>query len=181
MGDGNHQAPPEDTYGRVTNPGRYRVIHRAARELIEQLVAEYMPRREDGTGLDPTWADASAGSPATKLTPSTGAPLTFTFTTFPGVLLRYGYCGEASFPSCGCDACDEDPEEEAGRMVQLVRDVVAGGFAETRRQRPFRRDWYESLLVGDKCWSRGGGLLTESDRADELPVGTTEWAPWEGP
>ena len=47
-----------------------------------------------------------------RLQPSsgTGARLTVAFTTFPGLLVRFGKWHVEAYPSCGCDACDEQPQ-----------------------------------------------------------------------
>ena len=33
--------PPSEAYGRVSNPERYRILHRWARELLDRLSAEF--------------------------------------------------------------------------------------------------------------------------------------------
>ena len=44
--------PPEEAYGRVTNPERFRVLHTVMLEILDKLEAEFDVRREEGYGLD---------------------------------------------------------------------------------------------------------------------------------
>jgi len=172
--------PPDGAYGRVTNPERFQTLHRAALELVDRLVSEFEVERVDGTDLDPEGAELWPGSRATRLMPATGAPLTITFTPFPGISLRFGYHGHDVFPRCGCDACNEDPSDEAQRMAKVVSVVVAGGFTETRRRRVFRSDTYESRLIrsDDQGWYGAGPSPIDLDGGDKMPRGTTDWSPW---
>jgi hypothetical protein len=45
--------PPDDAYGRVTNPHRFAILHDAARGLIDDLVEQFDVQRTDGVDLDP--------------------------------------------------------------------------------------------------------------------------------
>jgi len=182
MGADVPKEPPDEAYGRVTNPERFQPLHRAALELIARLATDYEVDRADGTDLDPEAARLWPGSRSTRLIPADGAPLTFTFTPFPGISLRFGYHGRDTFPPCGCDACNEDPTEEARRMTEVASDVVAGGLSETRRRRVFRSDTYESRLIrrDGGVWGRSGPAPTDPDPdpVDKMPLGTTDWSAW---
>jgi hypothetical protein len=156
------------------------VLHAAAAELIECLTTRYVVERVDRTDLDGVAASAWPGSPATHLEPQDGgAPIVFTFTPFPGIMVRFGYGGWGSYPACGCDICSEDPGEEAERMRYVVGDVVAGGFFETRVRRRWRDDTYESRLVSrtrDGFTTQRGDI--DPDTAARMPHGTTRWPTW---
>lgn len=41
------------------------------------------------------------------LSDSAAAPLTFGFTSYPGLILHAGLLHDFAYPICGCDACDE--------------------------------------------------------------------------
>lgn len=58
------------------------------------------------------------------------APLTFVLTKFPGVFLHAGALRDHYFPSCGCDACDDDVEGLAEQLEWTVRAVVSGRYFE---------------------------------------------------
>jgi hypothetical protein len=172
--------PPDDPQERITNPQRFQLLHEAAWAQIECLVADYVVERRDGEeDLDHLAAGAWPRSPATTLVPvGGGAPLTLTLTSFPGVDLHFGYHGHRSYPACGCDACDEDPLEEAGRLAADMADVVAGGFVETRHRRILDVDIYESLLTRRDGSGRVRNQRPMPDLGPEVPVGTTDWPPW---
>ena len=104
------EPPHPESYGRVTNPERYAVLHEETRSLIESLVSKCDVISHPGdVGLDfPEWK-GSTGE-VVRLAPTRGVPLAFLFTDFPGVLIRLGEWGVEPFPVCGCDACDEKPE-----------------------------------------------------------------------
>lgn len=128
-------APPEEAYGRVTNPERYRVLHTAARDLLDRLTVAYEVDREDGdAALDPALTDRFSDpvEAVVRLTPRSrcAAPLTVAFTGFPGLGLRFGEWVVETLPSCGCDACDEDPDDLVGLLTGCVEALAAGDFTE---------------------------------------------------
>lgn len=181
MSDRSIGEPEDDAYGRVTDPERWRALHHAASHLIEQLTAGYSVTRTDGIDLDAWAAGMWPSSPATRLDPrSGGSAITFTFTAVPGVMVSYGHAGEDSFPRCGCDTCGEDPEEEAQRMADVVRDVVSGGLTEIRTRRRSRHDAYESQLHArdGSGWSGSGGSVDAEAKRGAVPIGTTRWPAW---
>lgn len=108
-----------------------------------------------------------------------GAPITITLTSFPGVEVRAGHAYELMVPYCGCDACDEQPDELIEHLQQTLSDIVSGGLSETRRRHRFRAD--ERTIRLDhhdrSGWSERTGTIDPA-RNGELPVGTTHWPPW---
>jgi hypothetical protein len=163
--------PPEEAYGRVTNPERYRPLHTAAEALIDRLSAEYVVERvEEHHDLE------EGVERQVSLTPSHGAPLVVEFTSFPGLAVRYGRWHQERYPWCGCDACDEDPEWVVEDFRSKVESVVRGEFSEevVRTRWPRRSGWL-SYRIGS---SAGGGSLEASDPELAEP-GRVEWAAWE--
>ena len=58
------------------------------------------------------------------------APLTFAFTSFPGVVVHAGALHDFIFPPCWCDACDETAITQIEQLEQLVLGVAAGSYRE---------------------------------------------------
>ena len=106
MGTGD---PSDDEYRRVTNPGRFVVLHEAAERLLDELTEQFTVERREakeplgGTGDLVRTVRLIPRMPA-------AAPLAVAFTDFPSVVLRLGRWFGDSLPSCGCDACDEPPQ-----------------------------------------------------------------------
>jgi hypothetical protein len=138
--------PPQEAYGRVidpeaydrvTDPERYRPLHHAADALLDQLAADYVVDRTDTVeDLDEDVERVVA------LSRSAGAPLVVHFTTFPGIDVRYGRWYRESYPRCGCDACDEDPEDLIEDFESSVESLVGGEF------------WEEVTRSGEAGWLR---------------------------
>lgn len=166
-------APPEEAYGRVTNPERYRVLHTAARELLDRLATSHDVDREDGDAdLDPALTGDIAVEAVVRLRPRSpgAAPLTVAFTSFPGLIVRFGEWTTEALPSCGCDACDEDPEDLVAMFTGLVEALVAGDFTERRN--------------GEAVAYRLGDREVSHWPADTPPATPTDapaehrWSPW---
>ncbi len=123
-------SPPEEALGRLTNLERFRPLHSAALEVIGRLEERFEVDRTEGYGLER--ADFGIASPDVRLTPKDpdAAPIVVTFTTFPGLNVRFGRWFHETYPRCGCDACDESAKGEIERLEERVNDVTAGGFRE---------------------------------------------------
>jgi hypothetical protein len=93
--------------------------------------------------------------------------------TGSGVRLRAGRWAEQTFPSCGCDACDEDVADVAAELHGYVADVVAGRLAEELRG-GLRR----GLLSVRRPASSGSRSLTRAEVRELGPPGRVAWAAW---
>ncbi|HKP05692.1 MAG TPA: DUF6226 family protein [Microbacterium sp.] len=126
-------SPPDDTYSVTSNLERFAPLHEVADALIAWLREGYDVTVEDSLDVatDLLRVPGSAIR-AVRVGPrgETASPLTFVFTSFPGIHLHAGFLVDASFPSCGCDACDETWERCADQLEETVFAVVDGGFSE---------------------------------------------------
>ena len=127
------EGPPDEAYSRVTNPERFLPLHDAMLEMIARLENDYEVERAEGYGLDEELERRhDLARPSVRLSPRDpeSAPIGVTFTTFPGLYLRFGRWYTEPFPDCGCDACDETAEGEIERLKYVIDDVTAGRFRE---------------------------------------------------
>jgi hypothetical protein len=175
--------PPDEAYSRVTNPGRYAPLHDIASELLDRLGAAFDVDAESGYGLDPELENQGVARPSRRLSPraENAAPLVVAFTTFPGVIARFGRWHVEPFPFCGCDACDESVSEASERLEESVEAITTGRFSEEIRVPVVGDAWLESRLAY-RGGSRGGGGAVDRDRANEMLAGsdasTFDWSPW---
>ena len=173
-GDAKPQA-----YSQVTDPGRYAVLHEAAERLLDELTSRYtVERRETAEPLGATGERVRT----VRLIPRTpaAAPLAVAFTDFPGVVLRLGRWYSESLPGCGCDACDERPQDLVDEMRLQIGALVEGGLWE-RVRRGMTGSWSETRLVGEGF---DQGYETPLDprearaaRRDGFAA-PVQWAPW---
>ena len=158
--------PPDEAYSRVTNPERFQPLHEAALRLIERLLADYDVEMTEGYELgDPGVSREELARPTIMLCPndSACAPITVVFTDFPGIVVGSGKWKEEPFPNCGCDACDEDADDEIEGMTEMFEAVVGGGFLEAASIPRFLGDgWLGSALKDLRA------PMTESDGAARL-------------
>ena len=179
--------PPDEAYSRVTNPERFQPLHDAATELLDRLEREFAVERVEGLDADDELGRESLARHPIKLVPQDpqAAPIVVAFTEFPGVHFRFGSWRTEPFPNCGCDACDEKPDELIEAMTRMVEAVVSGGFREAIRVPPLLGGgWRESEFRfndGHGGFSRSRSLVPRS-RALEMtggePYVTLEWKPW---
>jgi hypothetical protein len=164
--------PPDDAYGRVTNPERYRPLHAVADAVVAELVANFAVTADETPGARPESFARANVERSVLLTPEGGgAPIAVGWTTFPGVIVACGWWYHEPFPGCGCDACDEDPSELERLLRGCVDDVTSGRFQE-------------SITSDLRCThefpnSSGWEQLTP----DQMPAGATpgmrsDWKPW---
>lgn len=187
MGRWGPDGPPPEAYSRLTDPERFRPLHAATEALISELEASFDLERTDG-GTDEELERAKLARPLVRLRPRdpNAAPLTVAFTAFPGIGLRAGLWFMESFPSCGCDACDETADIEGERMREVVDNVVAGRFRES-----ISVPLVDLPLIGDgwhssEQWSDSGRRSSRSridhERASAMLAAagrpSIDWAPW---
>ena len=116
-------------------------------------------------------------------TNSDAAPLTFVFSSFPGVDIHAGLLHDFHFPSCGCDACDESLERLLEEIEEAVLAVAAGDFSEYVTSGAL-------LAVGYALRSDDGGFRAGSGSPQNFPQErlveaetalrrlTSGWQPW---
>ena len=131
--DWSEEGPPDDAYSRVTEPERFAPLHGWALEVVARLQREYEVTLEEDGATDADLERSPLSRPLMKLTPiqDSSAPVIIAFTDFPGLGVRVGRWLTDWFPSCGCDACDEMPDEVFEGSSELLSDVVAGRFRES--------------------------------------------------
>jgi hypothetical protein len=177
------EALPEDRYSVISHSERFAPLHSVADALIEHLWTTYEASVSHNIAVA---TDLMAGRNdvirAVRIIPSRedASPLTFAFTSFPGVVVHAGFLHDFPFPDCGCDACDESLEGLAGEMEWKVMAVAAGGFTEFLGNRVGYR-----ITSPDGTRFNGGTTLATDYPADrlratevrlhELPNG---WHPW---
>lgn len=162
--------PSERAYGHVTDSGQYLVLHEVAADLLDKLVTKYQVAHE----VTQDEALGGHGERVERLVPAGGgAPLTVAFTGFPGLRVRFGKWFVESFPNCGCDACDEQPEDVAHDFVGQVEALVAGAFTEQLRRLPRPMLTY-SFRPGDEGHMR----LRYADARRLGRAGRRRWEAW---
>lgn len=178
--------PPDDTYSVVNHPERFRPLHTVADALIAHLGAV-----TDATVTEDPAVAAELRHPPTvpvravRVTParSDAAPLIFAFTPHPGIILHAGALQEFVFPSCGCDACDEEWVSQAENLEWIVLAVAAGRFAES-----ISRGWRATHTMrvfspdGDAQGSseplRSLGREKRAEARARLAAAPRGWQPW---
>ena len=182
----------DEAYSRVTNSDRFRPLHTAMLEIMVRLESQFEVDRTEGYGLDKKLERGmDLSRPGVRLTPrdSEAASIAVSFSTFPGLHVRFGRWYLEPFPVCGCDACDESAEGEIERLNDMVDDVTAGRFREAIR-RPlisFRGSgWMETRFWSaddTRSWRMSQRKSrVDGPRAREMAGGRRrldlDWKPW---
>lgn len=173
MGEHSPGGPPTDAYGSVTDAERYRVLHQAARELLTELARNHQVEMRRGPSIDEDLAERAETEEVVRLQPSRGAPLTVSFTAYPGLLVRFGEWQVEAYPHCGCDACDEQPTELIQEFRERVSRVVNEGFTESLRHR-----WRRSVLIMETDGSRSETTFRHREGRRRGDGGTRVWPRW---
>lgn len=116
--------PKDEAYSRVSDPERYRPLHRRADLLVQRLDSVY-----DAVVTDDTLDRAERAVRVAPADPD-AAPVTIGWTDFPGLVVRFGEHCDRAYPHCGCNACDEDPGEVFAEFERDVYAVTTGRFRE---------------------------------------------------
>lgn len=169
--------PSEDS--RVTDVARFAVLHDAAESLLTSLDRGYLVERRESK------EQASDDGPLVRtvwLVPHTPAAATLAvgFSDFPKIILRGGRWYQHTLPSCGCDACGDDPEILVTELRTHATALVEGGLWE-RVRRGVGGSWSETLLVGPDFRASQQAPLTAAEaraaRREGLAA-AVQWAPW---
>ena len=178
------EGPPDEAYSRVTEPERFAPLHGWVLEAVERLQREYEVTLDEDGVTDADLERSPLSRPLMKLTPThdSSAPVTIAFTDFPGLGVRAGRWLTDWFPSCGCDACDEMPEDAFEGFTDLLTDVVAGRFRESLYLEPGGDGWRSRELWGGER-RRSGRSRVSRGKAVQMLDGKTEialeWTPWQ--
>jgi hypothetical protein len=192
--------PPYDAYSRTSHLDRYEPVQVVANALIEYLDRTYDVVLESGPACVDVFLRPELGlipGPVQYLEAMTissrdlnCAPLTFGFTSLPGLCVRAGVLHDFRFPDCGCDACDEGIEDVLDRLEWAVFAVSHGDFQESIKGR--RRGTINYAMnsavggeSGSRIWKsrralRHTGesperLKAAADRLANAPNGWTAW------
>jgi Family of unknown function (DUF6226) len=174
------EGPPDEAYSRVTRDLQtlFAPVVEVARRTVDELAAHYNVDRRPASPADLARVDGcvSDALDATVLEPRSGdrSLLIVGVCDLPGVHLAFGRWASEHLPVCGCDACDETPEELLEKLTG-VRDLVVGGFGEWARLEAGQ--WWLGHQTIDG--SSEGSL----DRAERRELGIREpvelaWQPW---
>lgn len=179
------EGPPEQAYSVVTHPARFTPLTAVAKALISHLIAGFdVALIEEGDAAEVFRRAHVVRTLRLEPASANAAPLTFGFTEFPGVHLAAGVLNQSVWPTCGCDACDDDLDWLVDDLENTVFAVVEGRFQEavrgTVRHRATSRlwgAWGERTAEGIP----GADLSREEMRAakerlDALTDGT--WRAW---
>lgn len=124
--------PPEEAYSVATHPERFAPIGTVAEALIAHLTSTYDVEVDQGPRVaDDIVHPGIEVVRAVRLRPrdTQAAPIAFTFDSI-GITLYAGALYYELFPSCGCDACDDDWEHLVDVLEEQVFAIVNGRLAE---------------------------------------------------
>ena len=178
------EGPPDEAYERVTEPERFRPLHRWALDAVRVLETDYEVKRDEGTGMDAEVERSRLSRPTIKLTPlqDDAAPITIAFTDIPGLEVRFGRWEIDVFPTCACDACDEMPDDQFERFTQAVSDVVDGRFRESLSLTGDGDGWRTAEMWSGFHRKSTGRTRVGRDKALHMLNGAErivlDWKPW---
>lgn len=158
-------SPPDESYSVDTHPERFAPLHTVAEALILHLQDTYdvhvVEAAETAADLLHPAGDVVR---AVRIRPNDPAcaALTIVFTAYPGIRMHAGLLHDFHYPVCGCDACDESWEGQAGQLEEQVLAVVGGHYRESIGLGP--RPWVEHSLSYPEGADRG------RSRARDLPA-----------
>ena len=179
------EGPPDDAYSRVTEPERFRPLHDWALETVARLQTEYEANLDEGAGMDAELERSPLSRATLRLTPlqDSCAPITIVFTDLPGLAVRAGRWFTEPFPSCGCDTCDEMPDDAFEGFTRLLSAVVAGNFRESLYLQPEGDGWCTREFWSADDFRRSGKSRVLRDEASQILNGEAEivleWMPWQ--
>ena len=155
--------------------------------MIARLESDFDVERDEAYGLDDELeGPLTCARPSVKLSPvdPAAAPITVTFSDFPGLHVRFGRWSTELFPVCGCDACPESAEREIERLTMMVDSVTTGGFREVVRcsALPFVGDGWLKTDFWTPVSANSNGARLDRSRARQLTGGRRrlelDWKSW---
>lgn len=164
------EGPPAEAYSRTGDLDRFAGLHVVGRALVSWLESEFEVTVDAGEQDDPYPVLGVVDSvEVVRVTPSTtsAAPITFVFTTFPGVALRAGALHDFHFPDCGCDACDDDVVLVADDLERTVQAIVAGRYIESIGDDD---PSFPGGVVSHRLTWEDGGYTGGSGRLEDVPA-----------
>ncbi len=167
-------APRDEEYSRVTDPGRYRVVHARARlwaRVLEDTVgarAERLtPQAGDGTGRPRPFdrgvrlvPDRPGGLPLVLLERDADVGHDATLAVLEIGVVRPDVVVEV-LPDCGCDACDSGSRDLLDAVDATIAAVVGGPYVVLRG-----RTWSAQ-------WHPGGGRASSQGRGPDFDATMT--------
>ncbi|GAA3956254.1 DUF6226 family protein [Actinoplanes auranticolor] len=179
MGDTGSR--PDSFSSRVSDAGRFLVLHEAAEEVLDELTERYVvDRRESKEPVGPApGADVVRTVLLMPRSPAAG-PLSIAFTDFPGIVLRLGRWFFEALPDCGCDDCAEDPAALVEDLRSRVSAHVEGGLWECVR-RGVTGSWLETRLIGPGLRTTRQAPIDPAEARAARQEGfaaAVQWAPW---
>lgn len=188
--------PPEDSYSVTSNLERFEPIIIVTNALITYLRETYDVGVTETDITGPASADVNDVR-YVEFRPRNprSAPITITFTDFPGVRIRAGISHSVGQPSCGCDACDEWWEPCVDEIETLILAVAEGRFQEsvgtisqvhspplpfTRQRSKPAQEYQITDASGALITGGGGSISTAEARAlqESLDARGGSWEPW---
>ncbi|WP_022888728.1 DUF6226 family protein [Agromyces italicus] len=169
------ESPPTESYSRVTDAERYRVLQPFALAVLDDLERVFDVERDELTGLSGGTADHVDLERVVRLVPADPAsgPLTVGLTSLPGLLLRFGEHTDLVLPRCGCDACDELVQELRDALRFRVEALVTGRFAESGAADGSA--WHRFVT---ETGSSAGSSSPDAAGPGPHPVYDHEWSAW---
>jgi hypothetical protein len=154
-------APDDEEYSRITDPGRYRIVHARARAWTAAL-EEVVGARVETVGPPPSAQPGpTAFDRGVRLVPPSPDTLPLLLLerdvfTLPDqetlavlhVAVARGVVVVATEPGCGCDACDSGSADLLAGIDATIRQVVGGPFVVLRGQ-GWQAQWHPT------GWSAG--------------------------
>ncbi len=162
----------DEEYSRLTDPERYALVHLRARTWTEVLAEQL------DTDVEPVDAESTRAVRITSARPGTlplvllerdGPPATLGIAVArPGIVL-------ATWPDCGCDACDRGSDDLLEAIDETVGRIV-GGPLTVLRGPGWHGEWFADGGAGaknaDLDWVLDVGRRLAAGEQVRLPPGT---------
>jgi hypothetical protein len=159
-------SPPEWAYSKPGHDQRFDVVVQVGRALVSYLAESY----DVVVSIDGTQTTLAPVDPAQS-------PLSID-ADFERhhVNVKAGFSFDANFPSCGCQACDDDVRDLLEELESVTLAVVNGGVTERLNGRWLRTE----VVISDGVV----GSEVKTDRAlrkhfkSQFKHNIRQWRPW---